>query len=301
MNFKKITTLLKLCLLVLVLDRVTVFCLKQTGGFSIYGISHNRPYDKTWEIAPLAPSVQQEVFQAIDQKFTYCNKGGQCFVFFSEDGRYVLKFLKQKLYKLPLWVRYFPVPYFIDHFRIKKKWKKLDKLNRDFTSYKIAYDELQNETGIIFIHLNQTTDLKKSLKIVDKLGIEHQIDLNKFDFILQKRADLLYSKIKKLMKKGKIDDAKKSLSEVLKFIITLCKKGIHDRDPSLSTNCGFIQSQPIKIDAGLFVRDERVKLPEVYKQELIRVSNPLKMWLRKKHPTLSPYFDQEIAKLIDEK
>lgn len=284
-----------------ILDRMTVFCLKQTGGFSIYGISPSHPYDKTWEISPLNPRAKDEVFRALDQTFTYCNKGGQCFVFFSEDGRYVLKFLKQKLYKMPLWVRYFPIPYIIDHYRIKKKWKKLDKLNRDFTSYKMAYEELQKETGIIYIHLNKTEELKKSLKIVDKLGIEHRLDLDKFDFILQRRADLLYEKINALMTEGKIDDAKKSLSAVLKFIVALCKKGIHDRDPSLSTNCGFIQQEPIKIDAGLFVRDDTVRTPEIYKQELIKVSNPLKKWIQDAYPSLSPYFDQEITHLLDEK
>ena len=41
-------------------------------------------------------------------------------------------------------------------------------------------------TGLVFVHLNHTHDLQHTLTIVDRLNIEHQLDLDQLDLLSKK-------------------------------------------------------------------------------------------------------------------
>jgi hypothetical protein len=276
------------------------FCAKKTDGFTFLGISSKRPFRKGWQSRPLTEEENGELARALAQKFTYFGCGGQCFVFFSEDQKYAIKFFKQRLYGLPLWLKIAPLPWPFHRYYAKKKFSRQDKLERDFASYKLAFDELKEESQLVYIHLNQTDSLKKEITLVDKLGIHHQLALDNVDFVIQKKADLIYPRIDQLMSEGKISESKQIIQQTLTLILTRCKKGFADRDPNIRTNCGLIGKNAVKIDVGKIVRNSAMKIPEIYKKELSRISEPFKKWIDEKHVSLSEYFEEELARLMEE-
>ncbi|MGE5196234.1 MAG: hypothetical protein ACM3JI_02765 [Anaerolineae bacterium] len=294
---KKIRLLIYSASLLTLFYLLAVFCEKKTDGFTILGIASDRSYDPRWNVHSLSSSEKEIVEKALSQPYTYFSRGGQSFVFLSKDEQYVIKFFKQRAFTVPKWFNLVPIPFILDRYKQKKRFVRADKLRRDFTSYKIAFDELKKETGIVYVHLNKTSHLNKSLKIIDKIGIEHFLDLDHFDFVVQRKAELVYDRISRQMRQGDISGAKKTIASAFNLILSRCKKGYHDRDPNLRTNCGFIGDQPIKIDVGRLLKDEKMKKPEVYKQELLRISLPFKAWIEAYYPTLSPFLNQEIEKI----
>ncbi|MFI5334293.1 MAG: hypothetical protein ACHQT8_03895, partial [Chlamydiales bacterium] len=226
------------------------FCIKQTDGFTISSILSSRDNNPAWETRPLSSEEKREVKIALDKKYHYFGCGGQSYIFFSDDEKSVLKVFKQEKFQLPFWMRVFHIPVLLERYREKKIWGRKDKLSRDFTSYKVAFDELQEETGLVYVHLNKSDHLHKKITLIDRLNISHQVDLDTLDFVIQKRGELVYERITRLMQEGKQHEAKNAISQIIHLIVTRCQKGYHDRDPNIRTNCGFIEDRAVKIDVG---------------------------------------------------
>ncbi len=273
------------------------FSWKHTDKFTITGISSSRPYNPSWETRPLSPEEKTELDNAINQQYHYLGCGGQSFIFLSADKNYVIKFFKQRVFEMPLWLRYIHLPWKLDNYRKKKLWKRQDKLERDFTSYKLSFEELKPHTGVLFVHLNKTCFLKKQLTLVDKLGISHNVDLDQMDFLIQKTAILAVDKISDHMREGKPEQARAAIRSILYLIVDRCKKGFHDRDPNVRTNCGFIGNQAIKIDVGRFIADPNMPIPSTYIKEVERISKPFREWLATYEPSLVPILDEELILL----
>ncbi|MCI0382112.1 MAG: hypothetical protein L0207_03555 [Chlamydiae bacterium] len=264
----------------------------KTEGFTILAISSHRPHDPKWETRPLQIDEKEELEYALSQPYNYFGCGGQAYIFFSEDQKYVIKFFKQRLFS----------PSFLDRFRKRKIWQREDKLFRDYSSYKTAFEELKEETAVIFVHLNQTNSLQKKLTIVDPLHITHTIPLDSMNFAVQRKAELVYDRIDRLMREGDLSQAKESIEKVIYLLLARCKKGYHDRDPNIRTNCGFVERQVIKIDIGRLSKKEEMKKPENYRREIIRIAAPFYQWLQKNHPSLLPTLEQVLNKVTkDEK
>ena len=81
-------------------------------------------------------------------------------MFQSQDGKYVLKFFKYQRYKIKPWVEAFTFIPFVAAHRDRRLQHKQDKLARFFSSWKLAFNELQPETGLVYVHLNKTDYLK---------------------------------------------------------------------------------------------------------------------------------------------
>ncbi len=252
-------------------------------------------FNPAWETAPVTPDLDP----IFSQKFHYLGCGGQSFAFVSDDGQYVIKFFKFRLFRQPY--HFFltrPLPISLELSRVRKLHRALFKLRRDFTSYKIAFEELLEESGLIYLHLNKGSDLQRNIHIVDKIGIEHAIDLDGIEFALQKRAAPILPRIDEQMAKGDLDAARKSLSAILETLVHRCQKGVFDEDPRLYNNLGFIGGKAIFIDIGRFVRDPSRKAPAVYLADLKRITDKsLRGWLQDKHPALVSILDNELSKL----
>lgn len=268
------------------------FCHSQTDGFTIAAISSKRANQPEYETRPLTAKEEKELKEALSQKYTYFGHGGQAFVFFSEDNKYVIKFFKQRLFT-PSWVlNHLPLSHYLYRYKTKRNWKRNDKLRRDFQSYKISFEELKNETGVVFTHLNKTNHLKTKLKIRDPIKIWHTVNLDDFDFIIQKRADKVYERIDYLMARNRVEEAKKTIEDVFALIYIRAKKGYRDRDPNIETNCGFIEDKPVKIDVGRFVPCSDMKKEEVRKADLLDILPPFEEWIKETHPSLFPYYKE---------
>ncbi len=274
---------------------IAFYFFEKNDRFLPIEIQSNHPYEPAFETRPLTQAEESEIDQALSQKYTYLGCGGQAFVFFSEDGKYALKFFKQRHFRAPTYLNYIP---FIDRYRSVKFAKRKRRLHLEYSSYKLGFDELYKETALVYLHLNKTDQFKRAVTLIDRLSIEHHIDLDTTNFILQKRAQLVPDTINSQMNQGDLEGAHKTISAVVDLIVYRCKAGYGDKDPNIATNCGIYEGRAIKIDVGRFCHDERMKNPLFYKPELFHLTRPFRKWLAQHHPDLVQHLDNEVQKVI---
>jgi hypothetical protein len=263
--------------------------------FILSEVQDDRPYDPLFDTRALTKEEEKEVDKALSQNYTYFGCGGQAYVFFSEDGKYALKFFKQRHFREPTHLNYIP---FIKNYRDKKFAKRRKKIEVEYGSYKLGFEQLPEETALVYVHLNKTSHLNKSITYIDKVKMEHKIDLDKTDFILQKRAELVHDKIDRQIAAGNLEGARHTISSIVDLIVTRCKKGYLDKDPNIATNCGILGDKAIKIDVGRFAVDPCMKKSLFYKPELYYLVRPFRKWLNEKHPELVAHLDDEVFQVI---
>lgn len=288
----------KLVLLLLIIYYVPKFCASKTDGFTLLKIHSNLTYHPEWETAPLN-QVQKEQLKAITaQKFTYLSSGGQCYVFGSEDGKYVLKLFKHHLRRVPYLLAHIPLPDKWSNKRDDHVKKREHKLLRDFSSYRLSYDNLKEESGLLYVHLNKTSDLHMQTTLVDKLGIEHRLALDPVEFVIQKRAVLVFPHLKTLIQEQKKEEARYAIDQIVNLIVSRCQKGIYDQDPRIGSNIGFLEDRAILIDIGRLEIDPNRKDPEIYRKDLEQITSKLQMWLNKNgSPELASYLVETIHEI----
>jgi len=246
---------------------------KVTQGFTIHAIQSNFPFNPDWVVQnPPLPDI-------FDQRFTFMGFGGQCYVFASEDGQYVIKFFKNRLNRVLPW-------------QVARKKKLESKLNRDFTSYKIAMEKLPDETALLYVHLNKTDDLKKTVRIVDRLGIEHPINLDQVDFIVQRRAQMPFPRLIHFVQNNDLDSAKAMIDSIYNLLAARASKGIYDEDANVHRNCGFIDDKPIIIDVGRLKEDPTRIDPAIQRADFVRGTEKLRPFLKEISQDLSQYFEE---------
>jgi len=215
--WKIVRTLLSL----LIVSGVYFLCEKATWGFTLTRL--HTQHDIGFENEGLEPTPY------LQQKYYLKAQGGQSYVFFSEDGQYVLKFFKDM-----------PRPWLTKESYQTKKW---GKLHRTLTGYKLAYDHLLEETGLITLHLKPyTTPL--ITRLIDRLGIEHTVDLGSTYFVIQKRAEPLT-----------FDQFQSHIQAIRVILKKQQAKQIVDHDTRLLSNIGWADGQPLFIDPGRFTHE----------------------------------------------
>ena len=276
--------------------QVKRFCNKKTDGFELYKIHSSLPFNPDWECAP--STNEAEILKNLDQPFYYLAKGAQAYVFASADGQTVIKFFR--IYHLlpPLWLRALSLPSVLQPYKICKMIQKRQELDKDFLSYKIAFDEMKEETGLLYLHLNKTTGLNQRLTIYDKIGIAHPLNLDEMEFLVQKRATLVFPSIDSLVKTEGEAAGKEAISTLVELLYTRCRKGIFDKDPDLNTNFGFLGRQAVQIDIGRFRKEQQIATAENDRDEIIRITDNFRQWLDQNHPSLSEHLLSEIHKTI---
>ncbi len=263
--------------------------------FSFDKIASSHRYSTEWDIPPLSAEEQKDLNEILSQKFTYYNKGSQAYVFLSEDKKYILKFLKQKKFRPSSWLAYIPLsfnPYYQQYLF------KTQKCRATYAACRTAFLELKKETGLIYVHLNNSHDLSKKVVIFDKNGHQHLVDMDKTTFYVQKRAQLIYSRISELMHNQDVEGAKKIICSVFKLIHFLGEKGVVDNDPILRKNFGLINDIAVQIDVGKLRIDPIRKQNLAYKQEVAGITRNFKIWIQKNYPELSDHFDYCLQRAI---
>lgn len=288
------------CLLLIVLSLYGLGRLyyRLTGGFTVGNITSDFTYQPQWEVRPLLFSEQEELSKALDQPYFYLGKGCQSYVFASEDGQYVIKFFKYQRYRLHSWLAYFPpLPAVVKYRQEKldKKWNKLDGFVR---SWKVAFENLKDETGLLFVHLNKTANMGRQMTIYDKIGQKHTVDLDQMEFCIQRKASLLCDTLMEFKGQGDLAGARSLLHQLLTLILSEYSRGLADNDHALMQNTGVAQGKPLHIDVGQFVFNEAVKQPAVFHQELFTKTYKFKLWLREHYPELAESLEDELRQII---
>jgi hypothetical protein len=268
------------------------FCHHQTDGFALRKILSNLCFDSRWEVMTPNSEEDHAIKNALNQPYRYLGKGAQSYVFASDDGLYVLKFFRHDHMRIEPW-----------HFLLTKEHRKerqalsTMKLEKDFTSYKIAYETLKDETGLIYLHLNKTDDLHIEILIYDKIGVRHTINLDQMEFFLQKKVEPFFPSLEKWISENNLPLAKQALTELIALLKNRFEKRIYDKDPDLNTNFGFLNGHPIQLDAGRFKNDRFYSNNQVYKPQIWKITDNLKQWLDVHHEELSVHLQKELQNL----
>jgi hypothetical protein len=253
------------------------------------------------DVPPTDMSLKtEEIFPAhlFDQSFSYLGKGAQVYVFESSDGNYVLKFNRFPSRMRRLGWLWHPFGYIFSPKRVAiEKQNNHKKIARFNLSYFLAYQHLQQETGVIYIHLHPTTHLQKKIHLKDKTGNSYQVSADKMGFVLQRKGKPFMPMLQNALKQGQIETAERMIDSLFQVIISRCSKGIIDRDTMQYDNYGWLEGRAIHLDIGRFSQKEGVQEPSAYKQEILRNSSPLAEYLKKNSPELFQYYQQKIAQL----
>ena len=305
-------------LLAAMLAGLKQFCEKKTLGFCLQKIqASDLPHNPEWEVPPLAEKELSNISTLLNQPYRLIGYGSECFAFESQDGTTIIKLYilslgrymyfkrgllvedhqelagsisRHPLLSLPLAGKY-------DVWRKKVLGLREYRLNRTFISTCLAFKELKEETGLIYVHLNDTDSFKNRLKITDKLGIAYEIDLDKAKFSIQKKATPLKKYLKRSINTGNSQAIKDCLDSFLQFIVKRCEKGYSDRD-ILMQNFGMLNDQLIEIDVGSFSHMSSSQKNRALKKELFFATRELHKWLEEHAPAYCVYLNEQTEILL---
>lgn len=276
---------------------VMLFAKKPTG-FTLDKIRSPFERNPKWEVRELSAYEKEEVHKILSQEFHYLGSGAQCYAFLSEDGKYVLKFFKMKHLIPKNWLKFVPLPG-IGKYKFNKIQNRILRHQDLFSSYKMAYEELKEETGMVYIHLNKSKDLKARVRLFDRMKNCYLANVDDYEFVVQKKAELLRDRITHLMGSGKKEEALEAIHSLLKQVVSQCKKGYFDRDSGISYNYGFVDDLVVHFDSGRIAKDASVKDPSYYQREVLRVGKKLEGWMSMYFPDLLPGLEEAINAMID--
>lgn len=261
-----------------------------TDGFNVRRITSSFSSHFFCQPLPLAEKDKEGIRAALDQPFSYIGKGCQFYVFESLDRKYVLKFFKQKHLRPHLWLQVLPAPMILKK-KIESRSRRIESL---FNSCNIAYEQLREESGLLFTHLDHSPLLEKNVTLIDKLGMPHPIFLDDFEYLLQKKGisvEEVFSKIDEKQAAVKIE-------AIVDLIIARIKKGVGDRDKAVAQNLAFTSDEkPLFIDVGQFFKEEKIRSEDEIRSEIVDRLRNFRVWVTRNHPSLSDYVDRKIERL----
>ena len=269
-----------------------------TDGFQEENIQFDLPYDSRWESPPLIAEKKSELDAILAQEFYYLGKGCQSYVFKSKDDKYVIKFFKYQRFKPQSWLSAFAFIPAVYNYQLEKKDLKKQKLDYLFSSWKLSYDELQPETGVLYVNLNKNGKLWDKLIVYDKIGLKHELQLDSLEFMLQKKASMLCPELLRLKGNNDFAGAKELVDDLLAMLLSEYQRGFADNDHALMQNTGVYNHKPIHIDVGQFVSNPIAMDPEVYNQELFNKMWKFRLWLAEEYVDLAEYTREKLKRAI---
>lgn len=228
--------------------------------FGIKDFHHPLVLSVSSSIYPEA-KVKEEASKILNQRFTYLSYGGQMTVYESEDQKYVIKFFNPRSVIKENWfhkfdkIRRFNSLKWITNTYFRQKLR----LQKYFLRYEMAFKDLKEETGLVYVHLDPSTMLSQTIEVVDKEGKLHHVSLEAYPFVLQKKVELTMHHFNRLLKEGKNDEARESMRQIYQLFLSRAEKGYTDRLQTLDKNYGFFEGKAVQLDVG---RIRKVKMDE---------------------------------------
>lgn len=268
-------------------------------GFLVSNIASTSIANPRWNVRPLSTHEKQKIEKILEQPYFYLGKGCQSYVFVSQDGNYVIKFLKHQHFRPQKWINLFTVIPAIEQYQLAKKKEKQDKLNKVLNSWKLSFDSLQKETGVVYAHINKSSDWNQTIAIRDKMGLTHSLQIDDFEFLLQRKATMLCRHLDALMTQGKDREAEILIDRLMAMLLAEYTSGFADNDHALMQNTGVLEGWPIHIDVGQLIRNPIVQDPQVLKQEIYDKTYLFSVWLQKHYPELALHLRTRLVALLD--
>jgi hypothetical protein len=266
------------------------------NNFDSHPITSELPYHPEWEISTPDSATLAKINQILEQPFIYLDEGGQSYVFSSTDQKYVLKLFKFKRFRPSFLIKILPPIFPFKSYREQHIAKREKKLMTAFNGYKLAYDLHQHASGLIFIQLNPSNQ-SKWIILVDKGGRQRKLNLAKVSYVLQERGEMLSTDLSRILQQGNLSIAKQRIDQVFDLYLSEYHKGIYDLDHGVMHNIGCIRNRLFHLDVGKLVADEKMKEPEFYQKDLIKIAAKLQRWISWQYPQ----YAQELIKYMEEK
>lgn len=259
-----------------------------TDGFNPGDLASAFTYRDNLTFPSDSPEEIAKVNLILRQKFSYLGKGGQTYALVSEDQRYILKIVKQKHHRFNIAEEVlFQLP-FTENWENARTQRISKRLQEFLSSCLLCYEELPEESRLLYVHFLPTQNMPQKALIVDNLGFTHEVDLNTIDFMLQEKAETVEAKIRSLVEKGDYGTAKEALQNIINLLVTCSKKGIMDTDPAILQNVGFVGNQAMFMDVGRIVKNKKIKEdPGFYQGYMSSHVEGLNAWARANFPQLS--------------
>ncbi len=261
-----------------------------TGGFRVEKLQLAFPFAEEWDAGG---EMIMEAREILSQPFHYLDRGSQCYVFESKDGKYVIKILRfdqrKTLFK-EIFGRLLPYK--------KSCMDSYEKAAHLFSACKLAYNRVRFETGLIYLHLNTGSQNLPVLHCKDALGRSYRLALDEYRFVLQKKADPFRKVFLKNLHHP--EEMKKSLDSVFALLMARTAKGLHNSDSNLSRNLGFLDGRAIEIDFGNYWDCQDLYLPRNRVREVYRFSRSLRSWIQEQAPEWVSYIDERMESLKKE-
>ncbi|MGR3952233.1 MAG: hypothetical protein QRY74_05000 [Chlamydia sp.] len=229
------------------------------------------------------------------QQLNWLGKGAQALVFETQDEKYVVKFFQVGN------IREESLGFFKQLYGSERQQRRKNQRHEMFSSSKVCFENLQEETGIIYVHLNKTEDKIKGVKLVDKFGQSHRIRGDDACFVVQKKAKYIIPTLTSLMDQGALLEAHKRVDQIFQLLLNVTKKGYVDGDDAVirNNNLGFLENSAIYIDTGHIVEDQEVNIRDRMEYEFTNRLKPLEDWLVIQYPELSKYYNMRRDEIMN--
>lgn len=236
-----------------------------TCGFKLAKMQLEMPFRSDWEVGSMLS--REEMDTIFSQPYTYLDRGAQCYVFASEDGKYVIKFFRFD--------------------RKDKKMSSMQKINALFSASTLAYERAQEETGLLFLHLNQTEKAFPLLQVTGPLGQPFSLKLDNYRFAIQKRVRPFREALLRAYHASNPEEMEHLLDSFVSVLSSRIDKGIRNSDPAVSRNFGFLGKRAFEIDFGNYSEN---RVPK--EKEMARYIQKLRIWLNENAPEWVSYLDK---------
>ena len=246
-----------------------------TDGFYESRIVTDLPNQEIWETHIPPPEG------ALTQTYHYLSCGGQCFVFESDDHQFVLKFFKHHRWKNNLLNRLR---------RDMVHQKKVQELTLMSVIYAIKY--FHDESLVDYVHLNREGTHLPTITCVDRIRRKHHFDLNKYQFIIQRKGCTLLDRLIERKNYKDLEGAKQDIRKSLDLLASCHHKGIKNQDPYMTRNFGFVENTPIVIDSGAFCEYQEQNTAPLPARILERGVGNLLKWTDQYWPPLSKEIEE---------
>jgi hypothetical protein len=171
---------------------------------------------------------------------------------------------------------------------------------RIFETYKAAYEHLREETGLLYIHLNKTSEWSSFATLIDNRGKKIFVNLDSTEFMVQQRAQKIYERFDELVREENDRDLKLCIRSFLQLIATRCEKGFADQDLSVRKNFGFVGNKAIQIDCVTLTPDSSMKYPLNFRNAILQAAERLDEWAQISYPEATLYIQEEAQKIINQ-
>jgi hypothetical protein len=225
----------------------------------------------------------------LDQPYHYLGHGHQCYAFASADGKYVLKFPRMDVFRLPFWLKSCSFA-FLEKMRQSSSSHKAARFDFLTRSFGFAGEELREETGILLLHLEPTKHLNGSATIVDRFGRSYQLDLDRSVYVVQKKVPLMMPIFLARLEGGDREGAKRVLNDFLELLSSYAKRKICFKDPSFLRNFGY-EEKGYQIDIGSFYPVES------FDASLKKTAGHVREWLGGIDPEIEAWFSSRVDEI----